>query len=222
MTGVQTCALPISYVAVEVDGAVYIVAKQLLAQTAENCGWTNTVEIAEFEGAKLDGTMYRHPFLERDSKGIVGDHVTLEQGTGAVHTAPGHGQEDYVIGLQNGLPVYCPVDGSGRFFHAEGAAGRLPEDFIGKTVWEGNAISIAHMTAAGALIAQKKIDHSYPHCWRCHKPTIFRATEQWFIGMDRVVHNGTLRQKALDAIKKVKWNPAWGEERIGKIGRAHV
>ena len=206
------------YVAVEVDGAVYIVARQLLAATAENCGWTNPVEIAEFEGAKLDGTMYRHPFLERDSKGIVGDHVTLEQGTGAVHTAPGHGQEDYVIGMQNGLPVYCPIDGAGRFFHAEGAAGRLPEEFIGKTVWEGNAISIGFMEAAGALLAQKKIEHSYPHCWRCHKPTIFRATEQWFIGMDKTGQSDrSLRERSLEAIKTVKWKPTWGEERISNM-----
>ncbi|MEI9813338.1 MAG: class I tRNA ligase family protein [Acidobacteriota bacterium] len=114
------------YVAVDVDGDVYIVARGIVGPDADACGWENPPVIAEFEGAKLDGTMYRHPFIERDSKGIVGDHVTLEQGTGAVHTAPGHGQEDYVIGLQNGLPVYCPVDGAGRFFQAEGAEGKVP------------------------------------------------------------------------------------------------
>lgn len=202
-----------TYVAVDVLGDIYIVAKELLGATAEACGWTSYTEVAEFEGAKLAGTNFRHPFLKRDSKGILGDHVTLEQGTGAVHTAPGHGQEDYVIGLQNGLPVYCPVDGSGRFFHAEGAAGRLPEELIGKTVWEGNPIAIQIMKDAGALLGEKKISHSYPHCWRCHRPTIFRATEQWFIGMD---HND-LRGRALEAIKAVKWKPAWGEERISNM-----
>ncbi|MEO5926059.1 MAG: isoleucine--tRNA ligase [Bryobacteraceae bacterium] len=201
------------YVAVDVEGSVYIVARGLLAATAEACGWANPVEIAEFDGAKLNGTVYRHPYIERDSKGIIGDHVTLEQGTGAVHTAPGHGQDDYVIGLQNGLPVYCPVDGAGRFFQAEGAAGKVPEALIGKTVWEGNAISIELMKAAGALLAEKNIEHSYPHCWRCHKPTIFRATEQWFIGMDK----NRLREKALDAIKGVKWKPSWGEDRISNM-----
>ncbi len=201
------------YVAVEVEGNVYIVARELLTATAEACAWANPTVIAEFDGAKLNGTIYRHPFLERDSKGIIGDHVTLEQGTGAVHTAPGHGQEDYVIGLQNGLPVYCPVDGAGRFFHAEGATGRLPEELIGKTIWEGNAIAIGLMQAAGALLAQRNIEHSYPHCWRCHKPTIFRATEQWFIGMDK----NDLRTKALEAIKQVKWKPTWGEERISNM-----
>jgi isoleucyl-tRNA synthetase len=201
------------YVAVEVLGDVYVVARGLLQATAEACGWTDYAEIAEFDGAKLDGTTYKHPYLERESKGIVGDHVTLEQGTGAVHTAPGHGQDDYVIGMQNGLPVYCPVDGAGRFFHAEGAAGRLPEELIGKTIWEGNLISIGLMEQAGALVAQRKIDHSYPHCWRCHKPTIFRATEQWFIGMEK---NG-LRERALEAIKHVQWKPTWGEERISNM-----
>ena len=201
------------YVAVEVAGDTYIVARELLDATAEACAWESWQVIATFEGSKLAGTVFRHPFIDRDSIGLIGEHVTLEQGTGAVHTAPGHGQEDYVIGVENGLPVYCPVDGAGRFFQAEGAAGRVPEELIGKSVWDGNAIVIDILKKAGALAAQRQIDHSYPHCWRCHHPTIFRATEQWFIGMDR----NDLRQKALEAIKKVKWNPAWGEERIGNM-----
>jgi isoleucyl-tRNA synthetase len=201
------------YTAVEAAGEVYIAARDLLGATAEACGWSDYRTIAEFHGSALAGAVFRHPFLERDSIGILGDHVTLEQGTGAVHTAPGHGQEDYVIGLANNLPVYCPVDGAGRFFHAEGAAGRLPEELIGKTVWEGNAVAIELMRRAGALLAERRIEHSYPHCWRCHQPTIFRATEQWFIGMDR--HN--LRERALEAIKTVKWKPAWGEERISNM-----
>jgi isoleucyl-tRNA synthetase len=202
-----------AYAAVQVAADVYIVAKDLLTATAEACGWSEPAVIAEFEGSKLAETVFRHPFLERDSKGILGDHVTLEQGTGAVHTAPGHGQEDYLIGLRNGLPVYCPVDGAGRFFHAQGAAGRLPEALIGKSVWEGNAVAIQIMKDAGALLAEQKIAHSYPHCWRCHKPTIFRATEQWFISME----HENLRGRALEAIKTVKWKPAWGEERISNM-----
>jgi isoleucyl-tRNA synthetase len=201
------------YAAAEVDGEVYIVAVELLKATAEACGWPEPKVIAAFPGAKLAGTMFQHPFLERTSIGIVGDHVTLEQGTGAVHTAPGHGQEDYQIGLANGLSVYCPVDGAGRFYHAEGAAGPLPEELIRKTVWDGNAIVVDILKSRNALAAMRKIEHSYPHCWRCHHPTIFRATEQWFISLE---HNN-FRQRALDAIKQVHWNPAWGEERIGNM-----
>jgi isoleucyl-tRNA synthetase len=202
-----------TYVAVDVAGDIYIVANELLNATADACGWDSPKVLALFEGSKLAGTIFKHPFMDRDSVGLLGEHVTLEQGTGAVHTAPGHGQEDYVIGVENGLPVYCPVDGAGRFFEPGGAPGAVPEELLGKSVWEGNGIVIDLLTKAGALAAIRKIEHSYPHCWRCHHPTIFRATEQWFIGMDR----NHLRQKALEAIKHVKWNPAWGEERIGNM-----
>ncbi|MGD1092565.1 MAG: isoleucine--tRNA ligase [Bryobacteraceae bacterium] len=204
-----------TYVAVETDGDVYVVADDLLSATAEACGWDSPQVLASFEGARLNGLVFRHPFLERNSAGILGDHVTLEQGTGAVHTAPGHGQEDFDIGRANGIPVYCPVDPAGRFYHAEvpGVEGRLPDELIGKTVWQANPIVIELLKSAGALLASRKVDHSYPHCWRCHNPTIFRATEQWFIGMDR----NDLRQRALDAIKTVKWTPAWGEERMSNM-----
>jgi isoleucyl-tRNA synthetase len=201
------------YVAVDVEGEVYIVAEDLLAATAQACGWTQTNVLATFQGKSLEGSVFRHPFIERDSLGILGDHVTLEQGTGAVHTAPGHGQEDYVIGQANGIPTYCPVDAAGRFYHVEGEPGQLPEALIGKTVWEGNDIVIGLLKEHGALLASQKIDHSYPHCWRCHNPTIFRATEQWFIGLDR--HD--LRQRTLEAVKNVKWKPEWGQERISNM-----
>ena len=201
------------YAAVEVAGDVYIVAKDLLHATAEACGWDSPSEVVRFPGERLQGTVFRHPFLERDSRGILGDHVTLEQGTGGVHTAPGHGQEDYIIGQANGIPTYCPVDAAGRFYQAEGAEGKLPEVLLGKSVWEGNSIVIDLLKKTGALLGSQKIDHSYPHCWRCHNPTIFRATEQWFINMD---HNN-LRGRALGAIKGVKWKPAWGEERISNM-----
>jgi isoleucyl-tRNA synthetase len=201
------------YVAAETAGDVYIVAKDLLDQTTLDCGWKDVEVLAEFPGARLDKTVFRHPFLERDSIGILGEHVTLEQGTGAVHTAPGHGQEDYVIGQAYGLPVYCPVDGAGKFFAAEGAAGKLPEELLGKTIWQANPLVIEILKNAGALLAERNIEHSYPHCWRCHHPTIFRATEQWFIGMDR----NNLRERALEAIKTVKWTPSWGQERISNM-----
>ncbi len=200
------------YVAVDVDGAVYIVAADLLEATAAECGWSGGKILARFRGDKLDGATFQHPFMERTSIGILGDHVTLEQGVGAVHTAPGHGQEDYVVGMQYGLEVYCPVDGAGRMFDP-GTNAVVPAQLLGKTVWEANPLVIEMLQARGALLAQEDISHSYPHCWRCHNPTIFRATEQWFIGMD----NNELRAKALDSIKGVKWMPEWGEGRISNM-----
>jgi isoleucyl-tRNA synthetase len=201
------------YVAVEAGGEVYLVAEGLLAQTANACGWTEPAIVARMKGAKLEGAVFRHPFIERDSVGVLADYVTLEQGTGAVHTAPGHGQEDYFTGQRYGIPIYCPVDGAGRFFQAEGADGRLPDELLGKTVWDANPVVVEILRSKGALLGQQKLEHSYPHCWRCHKPTIFRATEQWFIGIDR----NDLRQKSLEAIRDVKWMPAWGEERISNM-----
>lgn len=201
------------YSAVEVEGEVYLLASELVAANAAKAGWANPKVIATMPGAALEHTVFRHPFIERDSLGILADHVTLEQGTGAVHTAPGHGNEDYVIARQYGIETYCPVDAAGRFFHADGADGRLPEELIGKTVWEGNPIVLDILRAHQALVAKEQINHSYPHCWRCHNPTIFRATEQWFIGMDR----NDLRENALEAIHKIKWLPTWGEERISNM-----
>ena len=203
------------YVAVTVpaDDAVYIVAEDLLKTTADKCGWADYEVAARFPGSRLEGTVFRHPFLERDSLGILADHVTLEQGTGAVHTAPGHGQEDYVVGRQYGIETYCPVDAAGRFYHASGAAGRLPEELIGKTVWEANPIVLEILRAHHALLASEKVDHSYPHCWRCHNPTIFRATEQWFIGMDL----NDFRKRVLEAVSRVRWMPDWGQERISNM-----
>jgi len=201
------------YVAAQIGDDVYIVALELLKATSEKLGWKDPKVIAGFPGSKLEGAIFRHPFLERDSLGILADHVTLEQGTGAVHTAPGHGQEDFEVGVKYGLPVYNPVDPAGRFFHAEGAAGRLPEEIIGKTVWQANPIVTEILKLHGALMAHEDVTHSYPHCWRCHHATIFRSTEQWFIGMER----NDLRTRALHAIKQVKWMPDWGEERISNM-----
>ena len=200
------------YVAVDVDGDVYIVAADLLEATAAKCGWSGGKALARFHGGKLEGAQFQHPFMERTSVGILGDHVTLEQGVGAVHTAPGHGQEDYVVGMQYGLEVYCPVDGAGRMFDP-GTNATIPAELLGKTVWEANPLVIEMLKERGALLAQENISHSYPHCWRCRNATIFRATDQWFIGMD----NNELRAKALDAIKAVKWMPEWGEGRISNM-----
>ena len=202
------------YVAVEVGAEVIIVARDLLSVTAEKCGWQGSHRIlAHFPGERLEHTVFRHPFLERDSLGILGDHVTLEQGTGAVHTAPGHGNEDYIAGRKYGIATYCPVDAAGRYFYAEGASGELPLELIGKTIWEGNPLVIELLSKAGALAGMEKIQHSYPHCWRCHRPTIYRATEQWFIGMEQ----NDFRARALEAIKDVTWLPEWGQQRISNM-----
>ena len=202
------------YVAVEVGEEVIIVARDLLDVTAEKCGWQGSHRIlAHFPGERLEHTVFRHPFLERDSLGILGEHVTLEQGTGAVHTAPGHGNEDYIAGRKYGIATYCPVDAAGRYFYAEGASGELPLELIGKTIWEGNPHVIDLLSKAGALAGIEKIQHSYPHCWRCHRPTIYRATDQWFIGMEQ----NDFRARALEAIKDVTWLPEWGEQRISNM-----
>ncbi|RPI11012.1 MAG: isoleucine--tRNA ligase, partial [Acidobacteriales bacterium] len=203
------------YVAVESRGDVYIVARELLKANAEKSGWPDQKIVASFPGTPLLRTAHRRRLLERDALGTLADHVTLEQGTGAVHTAPGHGQEDFQVCQQYKIATYCPVDADGRFYHAEGAAGRLPEDLIGKTVWEANPVVVELLRERHALLAEGRLDHSYPHCWRCHKPTIFRATEQWFIGMEK----NDLRGQALEAIRKVQWIPGWGQERIsGMVG----
>jgi isoleucyl-tRNA synthetase len=200
------------YVAVDAPEGVTIVAEGLLAQVSETMGWDGTV-LARFPGTKLERAIFRHPFMDRDSIGLLGEHVTLEQGTGAVHTAPGHGLEDFAVCQRYGIPVYCPVDAAGRIFRAEGASGELPEELIGKTVWQINPVVVKLLEDKGALAAHSTVEHSYPHCWRCHNPVIFRATEQWFIGMDRE----QLRERALDAIRTVQWNPSWGEERISNM-----
>jgi isoleucyl-tRNA synthetase len=198
------------YAAVAAGGAVYIVASELVEPVAAACGWAEHLTVVRFSGSVLEGTRFAHPFLDREAKGILGDHVTLEQGAGAVHTAPGHGQEDYAIGLKYGLPVFNPVDPAGRLFPAEGAPGALPEALLGKTVWQANEIVLDILRERGALVAHHRYEHSYPHCWRCHNPTIFRATEQWFIGMDR--HE--LRARTLAEVAKVQWLPAWGHDRM--------
>ncbi len=200
------------YVALDTPQGVTIVAQGLLPQVAEALGWDRTV-VARFSGTKLERAVFRHPFIERDSLGLLADHVTLEQGTGAVHTAPGHGQEDFVVCQRYGIPVYCPVDAGGRMFAAEGAPGKLPDEFLGKTVWEANPLVIKLLEKNGAVASQARFEHSYPHCWRCHNPVIFRATEQWFIGMDRE----ELRARTLEAIKTVKWFPGWGAERMSNM-----
>jgi len=159
--------------------------------------------VARFNGTQLDKRIFRHPYLDQDAPILVGDHVTLEAGTGAVHTAPGHGQEDYEIGMKYGLKAFNPVGDTGVF-----EAGTPVVE--GRHVYQANAIMVEHLQSCGALLETSEIKHSYPHCWRCHKPLIFRATPQWFISMDA----NNLRDKALAEIAKTAWTPDWGENRI--------
>ncbi|MDX8409192.1 MAG: isoleucine--tRNA ligase [Mariprofundales bacterium] len=183
-------------------GEVLILAQELMAGTLTSIGAEGEV-VARFVGSTLDRRIFRHPYLDQDAPILVGDHVTLEAGTGAVHTAPGHGQEDYEIGLKYGLEVFNPVDDRGVFDEATPVV-------AGRHVFQANAIMVDHLRDCGALLETSEIRHSYPHCWRCHKPLIFRATPQWFISME---HND-LRDKALQAIKETQWTPEWGENRI--------
>ncbi len=189
-----------------VDGTndVFLLAKGL--KDASVARWqTVTLEdpVADTTGKALEGVRFRHPFIDRDSPVVLGDYVTLEAGTGVVHTAPGHGWDDYLTGVRYGLDIYCPVDEAGRF---------LPEvtQWAGKKVFEANPEIVAFLQEQGVLLASGKNKHSYPVCWRCKNPIIFRATEQWFIALDK--HG--FREKALEAIGRVRWYPAWGEERI--------
>ncbi|HQR30618.1 MAG TPA: class I tRNA ligase family protein, partial [Anaeromyxobacteraceae bacterium] len=161
--------------------------------------------LATFEGKQLEGVRYRHPFMGRESPVILGTHVTLEAGTGLVHTAPGHGQEDYEVGVRYGLEILNPVDGAGRFTDAAGK-------YAGKEIFAANAEIVADLHASGHLLSDPKasLEHSYPHCWRCHRPVVFRATDQWFLSLE---HEG-LRGRTLAEIDRVQWIPRWGRERI--------
>lgn len=164
------------------------------------------------KGRAFESLRFRHPWIDRDSPGVLADYVTLDTGTGIVHTAPGHGWDDYLTGAKYRLDIYCPVDEGGRF---------LPEveHFAGKKVFDANPEIVTFLKERGALVAHGTEKHSYPVCWRCKNPIIFRATPQWFISLDTPVPlpplNGrTVRSVALDEITRVKWHPAWGEERI--------
>ncbi len=159
-----------------------------------------------WKGSDFEGAQFQHPFLEMRVPGVLADYVTLDAGTGIVHTAPGHGADDFRTGQRYGLETYAPQDDEGRF--KEG----LPE-YKGKTVWEANPAVTQLLRQREMLVGEKKITHSYPHCWRCDNPVIFRATEQWFIGLDR----DRLRERALAEVEKVTWLPEWGRERMREM-----
>ncbi|HLL73024.1 MAG TPA: isoleucine--tRNA ligase [Pyrinomonadaceae bacterium] len=240
------------YAAIENGEEVYVVASELAEAVAEKCGLAAPRVVARFSGAKLDRLQCRHAWLDRASLVILGDHVTLggeadaeteldvkearareatsKAGTGCVHTAPGHGHDDFVIGKQYGLEIYCPVDHAGRFTEEV-------EHFAGERVFEANAKIVEFLAGRGALVFSENYSHRYPHCWRCKNPVIFRATPQWFISLDarapeahaeqdedgRPLSNYTdneqdapesLRAGALREVERVEWVPAWGVDRM--------
>jgi len=231
------------YAAFEYGDEVYIVASELIDIVVEKCGLGATDEagnrikpklLARFAGAKLDRLECRHPWIDRPSLLMVGDHVTLggeadaeteldvseardrkttgKAGTGAVHTAPGHGHDDFVIGKRYGLEIYCPVDNAGHFTPEV-------EHFAGLSVFEANPKIVDFMRERGVLLFSENYDHRYPHCWRCKNPVIFRATPQWFISLDQISKDDnwglSLRTGAEQEIKEaVNWIPAWGRERM--------
>ncbi len=205
------------------NSPVYIVAAELAPQVVAACNLGETKELARFKGRTLDRTTYQHPFLNRSILGVLATYVTADAGTGAVHTAPSHGADDFYTGQRYGLDLTCNVDDVGRI-HATDWPGDEPPPYDNKKVFAANPIIIEILKERGALMAQANLQHSYPHCWRCHNPVIFRATEQWFISLetpmkrpsssDKDGTDTTFRQLAIEEIDKVKWDPSWGKERI--------
>jgi isoleucyl-tRNA synthetase len=191
-------------VAGNAEGEAYILEKRRYEPTIQDTGLQAPEVLAEIKGDKFERLEFQHPFLDRKVLGVLADYVTAEDGTGIVHTAPGHGREDYVTGVKYGLEIYSPVGDAGEI--TEG----LPE-YKGKRVFAANRPIIELLKSRGALVGEAgTLTHSYPHCWRCHNPVIFRANEQWFISID----HADLRQRTLDVIKKVRWSPDWGEVRM--------
>jgi len=180
-----------------------VLARDLLSQATRRWGIEHFEELAVCRGAALEGLRLRHPYLDREVPVILGDHVTVEAGTGAVHTAPGHGHDDFIVGRRYDLAVENPVGDDGRFREDTPAV-------AGLNVFEANPVLVELLEERGALLRHADMQHSYPHCWRHKTPLIFRATPQWFIGMERA----GLREQALQAISSVQWMPGWGEKRI--------
>ncbi|MGH9403948.1 MAG: isoleucine--tRNA ligase [Terriglobia bacterium] len=192
-------------VAANGGGDAYILESRRYASVLAETGLEAPDVLVHIPGRKLEGLEFAHPFLDRKVPGVLADYVTADDGTGCVHTAPGHGREDYQTGLRYGLEVYSPVGDSGEFTEGE---------FKGQKVFDANKPIIQLLEQRGALVGKAgALDHSYPHCWRCHNPVIFRATEQWFVNME----HDALRERALDAVKRVRWSPEWGEERISNM-----
>jgi isoleucyl-tRNA synthetase len=192
-----------TYGAYPTGDTTVIVAEALAEDVARHTGRALAEPVARFLGEKLEGIRFRHPLYQRDSVGVLAEYVTLDQGTGAVHTAPGHGADDFATGVRYGLDIYAPVGPGGHFLETV-------ELFTGMQVFDANPRVEEALARRGRLWHRESFEHTYPHCWRCHNPVIFLATSQWFIRMDA----GDLRARALEAVGHVTWVPSWGEERI--------
>ena len=193
----------LDYGVYDVNGKAVIVAEALAEKIGAQIERPLNDRLAVIKGRELEGLRFQHPLYDRASLGVLGDYVTLEQGTGVVHTAPGHGADDFATGVRYGLDTYAPVGPDGRFADTV-------ETFAGMRVFDANPRVEAALSDAGRLWHSERLDHAYPHCWRCRHPVIFLATSQWFIAMDAE----SLRERALGAIQQVQWFPAWGQERI--------
>lgn len=191
------------YAVVAVEGDYYLAAEELVKPLLKSIGKSDCRVVRKISGRDLGGLVARHPFLDRESPVVLAEHVTVEAGTGLVHTAPGHGQEDYDVGQRYGLEIYSPVDEGGRFLPDVARIG-------GQKVFDANPVVVEMIDEKGHLLHHDTVSHSYPHCWRCRKPVIFRATRQWFIAME----HGDLRRRSLEEIERVTWIPSWGKERI--------
>ena len=196
------------YVVAETAAGGLLLAEDLVGPALDALKLEATSVRGPWKGKGLADLKFRHPFLDLQVPAVLADYVTLDQGTGIVHTAPGHGVEDFQTGQKYGIEAYAPIDDHGRYLEG------LPE-YKGKTVFEANPIVVGLLRDRGALLGEQKLSHSYPHCWRCHNPVIFRATEQWFIDLDKPgTDGGAIRPRALAEIAKVKWTPEWGAARI--------
>lgn len=200
------------YAKVRAGDHFFWIAETRVEEVAASCGWSEFAIEAVIEGADLAGRAARHPFIDRAAPILSADYVTATTGTGCVHIAPGHGIEDYVVGLQAGLEVYCPLDDDGCYVDD----GKVPAHLVGLSVLEKKGKSKANeavlqtLEEKGVLLANEPHLHSYPHCWRSKTPVVFRAMDQWFVSLDK----GGLRDRALEAIGSVQWEPSWGENRI--------
>ncbi len=215
------------YVAIACEGGTYIVAQALLSTVITHCRLMSALNptepasqsdiVAVFTGKHLDRATFQHPFLDRTVLGTNAAYVTADQGTGAVHTAPAHGVDDFATSKRYDLPEVQYVDDAGRQMNTgafSGLPGEPAQCYDGLTVFKSNPVILSLLKEKGALLGASEFEHSYPHCWRCHNPVITRATEQWFIAMDTPMGDTTFRDRALAEIKNVTWDPAWGEERI--------
>ncbi|NMB25711.1 MAG: isoleucine--tRNA ligase [Firmicutes bacterium] len=196
----------LEYVLVDTNAGRLLLAEERLAAVAEAAGLKDVEIVGSWRGRELEGVLYKHPFRDQTAPVILADHVTLEQGSGCVHTAPGHGLEDYAVGVKYGLPVFAPVDAQGRFTDEAGK-------YQGMELDKANPVIISDLMEMGLLLQNAELVHQYPHCWRCKQPIVFRATEQWFVSIEG------FRKEALAAIQDVEWIPRWGIDRISNMVR---